>query len=101
MVPEQDRSSAGPELRHIRDPATAACFTAVTRIWHFPSGHALLERERHRDCLLPAIDRIAVPTSGCERVGEAVVIDTQTTVESIASGGERILTKVDINMKVG
>jgi len=100
MLPEQYRTSGDTELRHIRDPATAACFSAVTRIWHLPSGHALLERERHRDCLLPAVDRIEVPTSGCERVGDAVAIDTRTTVEVIARGGDRVLTKVDINMKL-
>jgi len=101
MLPEQYRTSGDAELRHIRDPATAACFSAVTRIWHFPSGHALLERERHRDCLLPAVDRIDVPTRGFERVGDAVVIDTRTTVEVVARGDERVLTKFDINMKIG
>ncbi len=101
MLPEQNQSSGDAELRHIRDPATAACFSAVTRIWHFPSGHALLERERHRDCLLPGVDRIDVPTSGCERVGDAVAIDTQTTVEVVADGDERVLKKFDIKMEIG
>ena len=101
MLPEHYRSSGDDELRHIRDPATAACFSAVTRIWHFPSGHALLERERHRDCLLPAVDRIDVPTSGCERVGDAVAIETRTTVEVVAREDERVLTKYDTNVKIG
>ena len=101
MLPEQNRSSGDDELRYISDPATAACFSAVTRIWHLPSGHALLEREHYRDCLLPAVDRIYVPTSGCERVGDVVAIDTRTTVEVVARADERVLTEIDINVKIG
>lgn len=101
MLPERNRSSGDTEVRRIRDPETAACFSAVTRIWHFPSGHALLERERHRDCLLPGVDRIDVPAGGSERVGDAVAIDIRTTVEVVANGDERVLTKLDMNMKLG
>lgn len=88
-------------IRRIEDPPTSACFRAVTRIWHFPSGDVFLERDEYRDCLVPAIDRIDVSVSDCRRVGEAVVLRTGTTVEVTEEQGEQILTEIDIKAKLG
>jgi hypothetical protein len=88
-------------IRRIQELAETTCFRAVTRIWHYPPGTVLLERDQRRDCLLPGVDRVHVPASDCHRVGDAVVLDADTTVEVTEQEGSQILTEVDIQMSIG
>lgn len=82
-------------IRRIEAPATAPCFRDVTRIWHFPNGEVLLEREERCDCLLPSVDQIDISASDCQRVGEAVALDTDATVEVTEEQGGQTLTEID------
>ena len=88
------------DIRRIEDPGSTACFRAVTEIWHFPTGEVLLERDEYRDCLVPGIDQIDVTVSDCHRIGEAVVLSTETTVEVTEKRGKQILTEIDTKMKL-
>ena len=87
-------------VRYVQNPSSSPCFRSVTRIWHFPSGDALLEREGRRDCLLPNVDRVDVPASGCRRVASALALDTDTTVRVVSSGDERTLTEYDKKIRI-
>jgi hypothetical protein len=82
-------------IRYVRDPAASPCLRSVTRIWHFPSGDVLLERAQRRDCLLPTVDRVAVPASDSRRVAKALVLETDTTVEVVETADERVVTEFD------
>ena len=87
-------------VRYVRNPSSSPCFRSVSRIWHFPSGDALLERDERRDCLLPNVDRVDVPASESQRVASALALDTDTTVRVVASGDERLLTEFDRKIKI-
>ncbi|MDQ2074184.1 hypothetical protein RBH20_16730 [Haloarcula sp. H-GB4] len=76
-------------------------FRAVTRVWHFPSGDALLERDGYRDCLIPDVDRIDVPVNGTEQVADAVALDTDTTVRVTDNTGSVVMSEFDKNVKIG
>lgn len=101
MTVEKYSLKANTRIRRIEDPISTACFRGVTRIWHFPTGDVLLERDEYRDCLVPAIDRIDLSVSDCHRVGEAVVLSTETTVEVTEEQGDQILTEIDEKLKAG
>ncbi|WP_336002753.1 hypothetical protein [Halorientalis halophila] len=87
-------------VRYVHDPTAAPCFRSVTRIWHFPSGDAFLSRTGRRDCLLPDVDRVAVPASETRRIAGAVVIDTDATIRVI-DDDERKVIEFDTNVVIG
>jgi hypothetical protein len=74
------------------------CIQSVQRIWHFPSGDALLEPSGRRDCIVPDIDHIDVPARTVRRIAGAVSLDTATTIHVVEEAGEVIVTEFDKNI---
>ncbi|AUG49039.1 hypothetical protein BVU17_15715 [Haloarcula taiwanensis] len=101
MMDVQRRLMEKRAIRHIEAPMSVPVFQSVTRIWHFPSGDALLERTGHRDCLIPDVDRVDVPVRGTEQVADAVALDTDTTVRIADRTGNLVVTKFDSNLNIG
>jgi len=97
----QRRLTEKRAIRHVEAPTSVPVFRSVTRVWHFPSGDVLLERTEHRDCLIPDVDRVDVPVSGTEQVADAVALDTDTTVRVTDNSGNLVVTKYDMNVKIG
>ncbi|GGN94778.1 MULTISPECIES: hypothetical protein [Haloarcula] len=95
MTDVQSRLEETRAVRHVAEPTSLPVFRSVTRIWHFPSGDALLELADHRDCLLPNVDRVDVPASERERVGDAVALDTETAVRVSEEQGRVIIKEFD------
>jgi hypothetical protein len=88
-------------IRHVEEPTSVPLFRSVNRVWHFPSGDALLERAEQRDCLIPAVDRVDVPVSGTEQIGDTVALDTDTTVRANEKSGNLVVTELDNEFKIG
>lgn len=97
----QRRLEEKKAIRHVEAPTSVPLFRSVTRVWHFPSGDVLLERAERRDCLIPDVDRVNVPVSGSEQVGDAVALDTDAAVRVTNSAEELVVTKFDKNVKIG
>lgn len=101
MMDVQRRLMEKRAIRHIEAPMSVPVFRSVTRVWHFPSGDALLERTGHRDCLIPDVDRVNVPVRDTEQVADAVALDTDTAVRIVNKTGNLVVTKVDSNLNIG
>ncbi|KAA9396173.1 hypothetical protein Har1130_16210 [Haloarcula sp. CBA1130] len=101
MMDLQRRLTEKRAIRHVDEPTSMPVFRSVTRIWHFPSGDALLERAERRDCLIPDVDRVDVPASGTDQVAGAVALDTDSTVQVTDSTGNIVVTEFNENLNIG
>lgn len=97
MSPSRHEIRARPGIRNVEEPEAIPYFRNVVRIWHFPNGEALLERERKRDCLVADVDVVDVPRNGDRRIEGAVAIDTETAVEATQRGDTRILRELELS----
>lgn len=94
----RSRVVSGRTLRVVAEPTSVPLFRGVTKIWQFPSGDVLLERATSRDCLLPTVDRIDVPVTEYEQVGDAVALETDTAVHATEKSGKIVLSEFDTKM---
>jgi hypothetical protein len=100
MVGSNELREKSRGIRYIEEPTLLPCFQSVTQIWHFPSGDVLLEMRDRRDCLISDVDRIEVPVTGSRRIGEAVVLDTEVTIQVARKSGRRLLTEYDTEVNI-
>lgn len=95
MTDVQTRLEARRPVRYVEEPTSVPPFRAVTHVWHFPGGDVLLEREERRDCLVPDVDRVDVPSSAVTCVSDAVVLETDTTVRVSEEPDGQKITEFD------
>jgi hypothetical protein len=96
----QRRLEESRAVRYVEEPTSVPIFRAVTRLWHFPSGDALLEREARRDCLLRNVERIDVSASDVEAVADALTLETDTAVRASAEPDGLVVTKFDRKIQI-
>jgi hypothetical protein len=100
MMDVQRRLTKQRAIRHVKEPMAVPVFQSVKRVWHFPSGDVLLERAEHRDCLISDVDQVDVPVTGTEQVGDAVALDTDTTVRITDNSGNIIVKEFDNKLRI-
>jgi hypothetical protein len=96
----QRRLEESRAVRYVEEPTSVPIFRSVTRLWHFPSGDVLLEREARRDCLLRHVERIDVPASEVEAVADALAIETDTAVRVGAEPDGLVIREFDTNIQI-
>ena len=101
MYPVRNDVGTESTIRYIDAPESIPCFQHVTMLWHLESGEVLLERESHRDCLVPEVDVVDVPASGHRRTEDAVAVEPQTALEVVQRGESRCLRELTLNGRIG